>query len=161
MKKKHVLSHLADMPRCKSNSWLCIKLPFFFLNQSRGLASSGKASAGPNPVYPHSTVLCDKSLPRSTVANWSYTEANAISRHHFLHPNHPSKVSWDGCSQLWRLPGSSPPQTTPRPPTHTRTQARMHTHTHTHTQEIENRCLNVKLKWDSRAAPPTLMKMET
>lgn len=51
-----------------------------------------------------------------------------------------------------KLLGPSPPEM----------MALRRTQKHNLPQEIESRCLNVKLKWDSRAAaPPTLMKMKT
>lgn len=120
---------------------------------SGGLVWSGNQYFCQASSWPHSTVRQIAPQVHGSKSKLLYViQANVISRYHFLHACLAQKVSWDGCSQSWNLLGPSPPEMI----------ALTRTHKHNLPQEIESRCLNVKLKWDSRAAaPPTLMKMKT
>lgn len=121
--------------------------------QSGGLVWSGNQYLCQASSWPQSTVWQIAPQVHGSKSKLLYViQANVISRYHFLHACLAQKVSWDGCSRSWNLLGPSPPEMI----------ALTRTHKHNLPQEIESRCLNVKLKWDSRAAaPPTLMKMKT
>lgn len=151
-KTKQCLSHQATMPHCKTNIWLSITVKQPYLSKWR-LSLEEQPIPLPSLIWPHSTVWQIAPQVHGSKSKLLYViEANVISFYHFFHACLALKVSWDGCSQSRNLFGPSPPEMI----------ALTRTHKHNLPQEIESRCLNVKLKWDSRAAaPPTLMKMKT